>query len=61
MPAPRVGRAAFLLVDDIHAAHDADALSFDVKRQVAELQIVTSSRAGQTLVAENYAGLPIEM
>lgn len=38
-----------------------DALAFDVRRQIAELQIITGSRAGQTLLAENYAGLPIEM
>lgn len=38
-----------------------DASSFDVKRQIAELQTITGSVAGQTLLSENYAGLPIEM
>ncbi len=38
-----------------------DALSFDVRRQIAELRTITGSIAGQTLLAENYAGLPMEM
>ena len=38
-----------------------DALAFDMKRQIAELRNIAGSRAGQTLLAENYAGLPIEM
>ena len=36
-----------------------DASPFDLKRQIAELHTVFGSRAGQMLVAENYAGLPI--
>ncbi len=35
--------------------------AFDRKRQLAELRTVLGSRAGQTLLAENYAGLPMEM
>jgi p-hydroxybenzoate 3-monooxygenase len=38
-----------------------DASPFDLKRQIAELETVTGSRAGQTLVSENYAGLPYEI
>jgi p-hydroxybenzoate 3-monooxygenase len=38
-----------------------EASPFDIKRQIAELETVTGSRAGQTLVAENYAGLPYEI
>ncbi len=36
-----------------------DASDFDLKRQLAELQLVTSSRAAATTVAENYVGLPL--
>ena len=35
-----------------------DASDFDLKRQLAELELVTSSRAAATTLAENYAGLP---
>jgi len=33
---------------------------FDYKRQLAELEYVTSSQAAMTSLAENYVGLPIE-
>src|SRR5260221_624310 len=33
---------------------------FDQRRQMAELDYVTSSRAGMTTLAENYVGLPME-
>jgi p-hydroxybenzoate 3-monooxygenase len=36
-----------------------DASEFDLRRQEAELQLVTGSRAGSTLLAENYVGLPL--
>ena len=36
-----------------------DASDFDLKRQLAELELVTSSRAAATTIAENYAGLPL--
>jgi p-hydroxybenzoate 3-monooxygenase len=32
---------------------------FDLRRQIAELRTVTSSRAGSRLLAENYVGLPL--
>jgi p-hydroxybenzoate 3-monooxygenase len=34
--------------------------AFDRRRQLAELDYVTSSRAGATTLAENYVGLPME-
>jgi p-hydroxybenzoate 3-monooxygenase len=37
-----------------------EASPFDLRRQVAELDYVTSSRAGATTLAENYVGLPME-
>jgi p-hydroxybenzoate 3-monooxygenase len=37
----------------------SDASEFDLKRQLAELQLVTSSRAAATTIAENYVGLPL--
>ena len=36
-----------------------DASEFDHRRQLAELDLVTSSRAGATMLAENYVGLPL--
>jgi p-hydroxybenzoate 3-monooxygenase len=38
---------------------DADT-PFDRRRQLAELDYVTGSRAGATTLAENYVGLPME-
>jgi p-hydroxybenzoate 3-monooxygenase len=37
----------------------SEANDFDLRRQVAELDMVTSSIAGSTLLAENYVGLPL--
>ena len=36
-----------------------DASEFDHKRQLAELDLVTSSPAAQTVLAQNYVGLPL--
>jgi p-hydroxybenzoate 3-monooxygenase len=36
-----------------------DATEFDRRRQLAELQLVTNSRAAATTIAENYVGLPL--
>jgi p-hydroxybenzoate 3-monooxygenase len=33
---------------------------FDRRRQLAELDYVTSSRAASTALAENYVGLPLD-
>jgi p-hydroxybenzoate 3-monooxygenase len=38
----------------------ADDNSFDQRRQLAELEYVTSSRAASQSLAENYVGLPME-
>ncbi len=38
----------------------ADDSEFDRRRQLAELDYVTSSRAASTTLAENYVGLPLE-
>jgi p-hydroxybenzoate 3-monooxygenase len=37
----------------------SDATDFDLRRQIAELDLVTSSHAAATNLAENYTGLPI--
>jgi p-hydroxybenzoate 3-monooxygenase len=42
----------------LHRFYDANP--FDHKRQIAELHTVFGSDAGSRLVAENYAGLPLE-
>jgi p-hydroxybenzoate 3-monooxygenase len=36
-----------------------DATEFDRRRQLAELELVTSSEAAARTVAENYVGLPL--
>jgi p-hydroxybenzoate 3-monooxygenase len=36
------------------------ASEFDLRRQLAELDMVTSSEAAATTIAENYAGLPLQ-
>jgi p-hydroxybenzoate 3-monooxygenase len=35
------------------------ASEFDQRRQLAELEMVTSSESGRRTIAENYAGLPL--
>ena len=35
-----------------------DSVSFDLKRQLGELNAVVSSTAGQTYLAESYTGWP---
>jgi p-hydroxybenzoate 3-monooxygenase len=37
-----------------------DASPFDQRRQLAELDYVTSSAAASAALAENYVGLPFE-
>ena len=56
----RVWRAqhfSWWMTSMLHRFHGA--AEFDVKRQLAELDLVTSSRAAATTVAENYVGLPL--
>ena len=36
-----------------------DGSEYDRRRQLAELDMVTSSRAAATVVAENYVGMPL--
>ena len=59
LPAPRLARRAFLLVDDVDAAPAARARS--VRSQAAALAAplrVRTSAAAATTLAENYVGLP---
>jgi len=42
----------------LHRSPEGNA--FDYRRQLAELDYVTSSRAAMTSLAENYTGLPME-
>lgn len=37
----------------------SDASDFDVQRQLAELDAITSSRQGSALLAEQYVGYPL--
>jgi p-hydroxybenzoate 3-monooxygenase len=56
----RVWRAqhfSWWMTSMLHRFHDGNA--FDLRRQLAELELVTSSRAAATTVAENYVGLPL--
>ncbi len=56
----RVWRAqhfSWWMTSMLHRFHDAS--EFDLRRQMAELELVTSSRAASTTLAENYVGLPL--
>jgi p-hydroxybenzoate 3-monooxygenase len=58
----RVWRAqhfSWWMTSMLHRQQGASA--FDIRRQLAELETVTSSNAGATFLAENYAGLPLGM
>jgi p-hydroxybenzoate 3-monooxygenase len=37
----------------------SDATDFDLRRQIAELEMVTSSSSAAKTLAENYVGLPL--
>ncbi len=54
----KVQRFSWWMTSMLHLFPDENA--FDQRRQVAELDYVTSSRAAQTTLAENYVGLPLE-
>jgi p-hydroxybenzoate 3-monooxygenase len=54
----KVQRFSWWMTSMLHKFPGADG--FDHRRQLAELDYVTSSRAGMTTVAENYVGLPLE-
>ena len=54
----KVQRFSWWMTSMLHKFCDDNA--FDVRRQIAELDYVTSSRAAATTLAENYVGLPME-
>jgi p-hydroxybenzoate 3-monooxygenase len=54
----KVQRFSWWMTSMLHRA-ESDS-SFDQRRQLAELDYVTSSRAAATTLAENYVGLPME-
>ena len=54
----KVQRFSWWMTSMLHR-FDADT-PFDRRRQLAELDYVTSSRAAATTLAENYVGLPME-
>jgi p-hydroxybenzoate 3-monooxygenase len=54
----KVQRFSWWMTSMLHTF--ADHTPFDRRRQLAELDYVTSSRAGALSLAENYVGLPME-
>jgi p-hydroxybenzoate 3-monooxygenase len=54
----RAQRFSWWMTSMLHRA--ADASEFDYRRQIAELEYVTSSRAAMTSLAENYVGMALE-
>jgi p-hydroxybenzoate 3-monooxygenase len=53
----RVQRFSWWMTSMLHR-HEGNP--FDERRQLAELDYVTSSRAAAQSLAENYVGLPME-
>jgi len=54
----KVQRFSWWMTSMLHRFPDSNA--FDLRRQVAELDYVTSSVAAASSLAENYAGLPLD-
>ncbi len=54
----KVQRFSWWMTSMLHRFHDDPG--FDQRRQLAELDYVTSSRAAMTSLAENYVGLPMD-
>jgi p-hydroxybenzoate 3-monooxygenase len=54
----KVQRFSWWMTSMLHRFHDESP--FDHRRQLAELDYVTSSRAASQSLAENYVGLPLE-
>jgi p-hydroxybenzoate 3-monooxygenase len=54
----KVQRFSWWMTSMLHVSGDDNA--FDRRRQIAELDYVTSSRAASQSLAENYVGLPLE-
>lgn len=56
----RVWRAqhfSWWMTSMLHRFHEGN--EFDLKRQLAELDLVTSSKAAATTLAENYVAMPL--
>ena len=59
---PRIWRAqrfSWWMTSMLHIFGFGDDTAFDRRRQLAELDYITSSRAAMTSLAENYVGFPI--
>jgi len=54
----KVQRFSWWMTSMLHRFHDDNA--FDQRRQLAELEYLTSSRAASQSLAENYVGLPMD-
>ena len=54
----KVQRFSWWMTSMLHRFSDENA--FDQRRQLAELDYVTSSRAASQSLAENYVGLPLD-
>ena len=54
----RAQRFSWWMTSMLHRSPDANP--FDYRRQIAELEYVTSSRAAMSSLAENYVGLALE-
>jgi p-hydroxybenzoate 3-monooxygenase len=54
----RAQRFSWWMTSMLHRATDAS--EFDYRRQIAELEYVTGSRAAMTCLAENYVGMTLE-
>jgi p-hydroxybenzoate 3-monooxygenase len=54
----KVQRFSWWMTSMLHLFPGGDG--FDHRRQLAELDYITSSRAAMTALAENYAGLPLD-
>jgi p-hydroxybenzoate 3-monooxygenase len=54
----KVQRFSWWMTSMLHLFPGGDG--FDQRRQLAELDYITSSRAGMTSLAENYVGLPLD-
>ncbi len=51
-------RFSWWMTSMLHRSPEGNA--FDYRRQIAELEYVTTSRAAMTSLAENYVGLPLD-
>ncbi|MGA3229690.1 MAG: FAD-dependent monooxygenase, partial [Candidatus Binatus sp.] len=56
----KVQRFSWWMTSMLHRFGNENENAFDQRRQLAELDYVTSSRAAAQTLAENYVGLPME-